>query len=911
MSSKVNSEIYKKINQMSAECSWLDVKMSLQNIAMQTVDILKMIGSDQCDPLITVTIHRIHKYNKYKYRRIISEGDFAKQQDENEYVNINTGFVGKSIREKESIIVSDVKNKKHKNIYNQVNSQTRSELIFPIVDQDGVVYGAINAESSAKKYFNNDIFVEVMSIISGFILSKFIQDDTNSIVQYIKSIHKSACKRRVIEIDDLKSHISSICRMLQLELGAGSASIAIFNDNIGQSYTFDSGINEIPCDKHPICEHSAKMVISNDFVKKHITSRAVIHLTKIHLGEVIDITEEDPNCCSPILNDLYLSVFKLSSHLSCIFIIIDPVRPTTSYTETKKYFDVVNNIIKRFIENRHYRLTRLQRDFISSLYEKNALLVNKKDKHSFHRNFISNEENFYMKLINNFTKAIEADRCALYLHSKQGRLYSLTSYSENFSDEELNSIISKSSIKNLFSKGQIVTITPSKRDELEYISLFMKESCFQGYKTSIFFAVLLAFGGNPIGIIVGHKRDYKVNKLLEIIDENNKTESLLPRFQTELPRFLHLRNVNSINTLRDISYEVFIREISKATGNNNINTLFIKTHNIVKKILPFNTTLFSIYTRNHTDSKSQLFEMASETKKTFSKLLSNYTPSKGADIPFPTFEPGEGLTGLLIDSSKKTHNGNLINTRFEPFIEKNGELKTECKRFWNTIVGTDKRFFYGRSFDYPENHALSGKTQIIITLNGKREEPYNESVFYPVVDSIFYHLGLYIKNEIVQISKIPEHAKIDHAFISKYPRENNIFLMIRYHNNDQERKKYFNQVRDVICNAIPNNFNLIIADGVELGTEQTLLESVKQKMLHSKYGIAILDQYYNEPTMAMNILWEHGFMTGASSESLLVLKDSTIHESPSLLDGLLVKNIDLSNLITVHEAITSWVSGLK
>jgi len=141
------------------------------------------------------------------------------------------------------------------------------------------------------------------------------------------------------------------------------------------------------------------------------------------------------------------------------------------------------------------------------------------------------------------------------------------------------------------------------------------------------------------------------------------------------------------------------------------------------------------------------------------------------------------------------------------------------------------------------------------------------------------------------------------AFLHRHPYDTNVFVMMRYHENER-----FRDIEQTIRGSLS-------AHGLEAhlakdrAFSDDLWENVRIYMHACNYGIAIFEQIH-EKDFNPNISLELGYMY-AWGKRCLLLKDGSMQKLPTDMCGKLYKDFDTDNIRSSLSArIDEWVRDL-
>ncbi|MEM9276078.1 MAG: hypothetical protein AAGA80_24425, partial [Cyanobacteria bacterium P01_F01_bin.143] len=256
----------------------------------------------------------------------------------------------------------------------------------------------------------------------------------------------------------------------------------------------------------------------------------------------------------------------------------------------------------------------------------------------------------------------------------------------------------------------------------------------------------------------------------------------------------------------------------------------------------------------------------------------------------PVFERGNGITGRVIDSEESEI--------FVPRVELFERADLNCKSYWNKILSTQRRYFYGKQIEF------GGKVAILVII-GARTPYFQEQIFLDTIKNLFDVLADFIyisdKKNVRLLSTQKFSYKLTEKIIAERgPETKNVFLVIRFIDND----KYKN-IRQIIKSVLAEHgLNMLVAD--DRSYHHTLGMNLEAYMNSCKYCIAILDSI----DINANIAYELGYMRSSLAECL-ILKDKNVGKLNNAdFVHQIFEPVDLDNLETIRPKIEKWLYSL-
>lgn len=283
-----------------------------------------------------------------------------------------------------------------------------------------------------------------------------------------------------------------------------------------------------------------------------------------------------------------------------------------------------------------------------------------------------------------------------------------------------------------------------------------------------------------------------------------------------------------------------------------------------------NESYFVIYTLNPQDNCLQMSNISSQ----FAEL-----PPRQ-----PTFKYGQGLTGRVVTEPSRE--------LFIPRVESTNETDKYCKTYWNSVLQTQFRYFYGKRIDFDDTIA-------VLTVIGKRPSYFQEQLFESTIKSLFRFLAesIELTSPKREIFAYPQYTK--QILEDTGPKEKNVFLMIPY----RADKKYAS-IRSAIRETLSSHgYNLLVADDHKYS--DTLSENLTAYMDACRHGIAVIDTNTFNP----NIAYEIGYLRKAGVK-LLILKSNKVRIKYADLQSLLYDAVDFDSIDSVVASTEKWMNGL-
>jgi guanylate kinase len=136
--------------------------------------------------------------------------------------------------------------------------------------------------------------------------------------------------------------------------------------------------------------------------------------------------------------------------------------------------------------------------------------------------------------------------------------------------------------------------------------------------------------------------------------------------------------------------------------------------------------------------------------------------------------------------------------------------------------------------------------------------------------------------------------------ISKYPYDKNVFLMMKFRNNNQRVYKFIQRTLE------SNGYNCVRADEAEWDITRNTYNPIAA-LYCCKFGIALFDEPEPKSEYSSNVAYELGMMHSQLKECL-VLRHTSLESAP--FDLVKELYIDYQDNLELEEVINSWVGKL-
>lgn len=255
------------------------------------------------------------------------------------------------------------------------------------------------------------------------------------------------------------------------------------------------------------------------------------------------------------------------------------------------------------------------------------------------------------------------------------------------------------------------------------------------------------------------------------------------------------------------SMEKLMKRLPDLSLCKSEHELYTELHHIIGEELPQGEKYFSIL-ESYVEGDSEVrLHMTDASRSVLAKKSRGNEP--------PTFGINDGLTGALLGSD--------TDFIYQPFVEAANGAKSECKLFWNTVVGSEKRYFYGRSISYDDG--VQQKT-VVIVINGERPKTFHEKQFNDVLDKLSEQLSQQLKKELIRIntpsSNLLVSPSLEISIFISYPSQREDFA-----------KDLYGVLKHCGYNPKMDSYG-----GIESG--DNIAEKLKNMMIESDLAIVLL-----------------------------------------------------------------------
>lgn len=759
----------------------------------------------------------------------------------------------------------------------RILNNTKSAVVARIERNNDIV-GVINIESDCVKDFDREITRHVLEYISNIISPILSIDDYRNILQKHNSMFSGVLaiienhSKTTLEVF-FKAVVDTFCFEFRLEASALFVGL--------DSSKFQLAAHSYLDNYSKSCEMGKTFTCDKTLLTRSIaaTSNAPISKQNIKFSELVGINNVDIDDDGQI-NFVRLYKFDIHTEFKYVLVAISNNQSNPpDITNAKRYSRLIESFTRTYFELENNRLEKQEAVLVGELY---SLAISENSHYTF-----------LEAAAEKLNTMLNATACFILLvRSTTENKKPITQDSKYFLVTEVGS----SYAKNTLDSGDIVDFLNTTASEVT------------GYNQPILIT-------NDF-MMLGSTRHTKVDIVIEPFDD--KVE-----LQSDIQIIVCLADSNQLSTNRiykkvlgvDIqnSLLTIIKEIRLCMQliNNSIKILDTRSgfeiiHKIAKKIevsknfddlaktlhLMYGTTYqagdeetLSSVVQMLDNSYFSIFRLEDDGRirmSDISKKLTQLPPSS------PEFVRGDGLTGKVIDAE----NGETFVSR----VEATSGADLNCKSYWNKILSTQFRYFYGKKIEFDN-------TIGVLAIIGARTPYFQEQIFEGTIKSLFGVLAdiIHASGKRLSVSESNYYPLITKKIINNNGNmAKNIFLMIPFEGKD----KYKN-IREIIRNSIKEaGYNLLIADECQYAA--ALNENLVAYMDACKYGIAIFDSNMVNP----NIAYELGYMYKSFSKCL-ILKDKNAEITQADFVPLIFEQVDFDQLATIPPKLEKWIKSLQ
>jgi putative methionine-R-sulfoxide reductase with GAF domain len=758
----------------------------------------------------------------------------------------------------------------------RILNNTKSAVVARIERNNDIV-GVVNIESDSLDDFDTVALSDILEYISNIISQILFIDDYRSILQRNNAMFSGALA--VIEAPDKGSlqvffkHITDMfCFEFRLEAAALFISLGDVRFLLAAHSYLDSYSSRLQ-------DMGAVLTCNDTLLARALSTNfnAPISKQNINLSELIgrdNVGDDD----RPI-NFARLYKFDIHTDYKYIFVAIsnNQFNPP-DITNTKRYSRLIESFTRAYLELERKRMKKQEAVLAGELY----WLAIMSDTHS------------------NFLEAA-AEKLNLILNAKA--CYILLVRATSVDDDSVEpkskyllvSTIGSAHAENTLDYSDIInelnSATHKKNDTKEPTH----------YKKNF--------------VIPGSARNTKVDILLESFESSAETSSdiqivvcLADSNQLSDQTYKNIFGIGINNSLLTIIHEIrgCMKLINDSIKNLDTKSGFEIIHKNASKIQSSSTfddlarILHSMYGKTYQTGDDETLSSAVQMlngsyfsifvlEDSGNIRMSNVSQDRAKLPPFPPeFVKGSGLTGQVIELEK---NGEI----FVPRVETTVGADLGCKSYWNKVLSTQFRYFYGKRMEFDN-------TVGALIIIGARTPYFQEQVFENTIKSLFGVLSDIINVSGIRLSSTNYYQpNLTRQIIREHgDKEKNVFLMIPFDDKDKY-KNIREKIREILKS---HGYHLLVAD--EKHYSEHLNENLVAYMDACKYGIAVFDSDIINP----NIAYELGYLY-KSFAKCLILKDKQAAITKADFIPRLYEGVNFDKLDTVSPKVEKWIKGLK
>jgi hypothetical protein len=801
-------------------------------------------------------------------------GSYASSRRTTPKREVKEGMIARVIKQEESHILYEPDTTKlGEEKFLRILDKTQSAIVARIERSNDDIVGVINIESDRKDDFDKESMTDILTYL-GKIISQVLSNDgyRNFATKYnlmfsaaLSLIEGHATRSPEVFFRDI---VELFCLEFRLE------AVALFI-NIGESEFFTAAHSHIEsspikfpemgkrfnCDSDTLLER-AKRAPTNTYI-----SNANISLTdligKANTGE--DVMQN---------NFARLYSFDISTNRRCVMVAVSSNKSIPPDQDmTMRYTRIIEAFTKTFTQLEQKRYEKLISALAGELY---GIAINT-DAHT----------GFMERAADKLADDLEVRACyILFLRSisnkssKPHPVYELVSSSGSsdadlvIEPKDLLSLINKNVFSNLPADNKSIANRSSRYHEtnrnldIEFIHEPSDPDkrydnhiavCLVGSKPTVDQEFRRAFGIDTSGSL--SNSIHAVRQCMNLINNSIKNLDTSTGFKIIHKKARQIEQANSLEELVSCLHNLY--------GNTY---QMVNDETLSSAVQMLNDSYFTVYVL---DPKDDCFKMCDATKR-FTKL----PPEE------PAFAKGKGLTGGVINQPGEE--------LFVSRVEATNDADLACRSYWNKILSTQFRYFFGKKITY-------GTSIAVLTVIGARTPYFQEQVFESTIKSFFGVLSNMVQKASSKHSSQFRFPELTHQILERNgPREKNVFLMIPFAKKDK-----YQHIRNIIRSALSEfNYKLLVAD--DRRYTDNLWDNLIAYMDACKLCIAIVDSH----PLNSNIAFELGYLKRASTQCLM-LKDDKITEIPADLRWLLYESVDFDQIeATVPGAVKKWLRDI-
>jgi hypothetical protein len=783
------------------------------------------------------------------------------------------GMIARVIKQEESHILYEPETAKlSKEQFLRILDNTQSAIVARIERSNDDIVGAINIESDRK----DDFEIESMTIVLiyiGKIISQVLSNDGYRTFSNKYNLMFSAA------LSLIEGHASrspevffrDIVELFCLEFRLEAVALFI---NISKSNFFTAAHSHIESSPFQFPEIGKRFQCNSDTLleRAHRATNSCISHANISLSDLIGKANTEDHAKQN--NFVRLYSFDISTSRRCVLVAVSSNKSIPPDQEmAMRYTKIIEAFTKTFSQLEQKRDEKLTSALAGELY---GIAINT-DAHT----------GFMKRAADKLADDLEVRACyilflraATSISTQSQPLYELVS-STGSSDadlviepNDLLNYINKNESSNEAGYSQPITKNTSRFHgiirnlDIEFIQEPLDPDrggdnhivvCLVGSKQTEDQEFRSAFGIDTSGSLANSI--HAVRQCMNLINNSIKNLDTSTGFKIIHKKARNIEQATNFEKLAECLHSLY--------GNNY---QMVDDETLSSAVQMLNGSYFTIYVL---DPKDNCFKMCDVTKR-----FNNFPPGE------PTFAGGKGLTGGVINQPGEE--------LFVARVEITNDADLDCRSYWNKILSTQFRYFYGKKIEY-------GSTIAVITVIGARTPYFQEKVFKSTIKSFFGVLSDMIQKASSKYSSEFTYPELTNQVLQKNgKKERNIFLMIPF-----ARKDKYENVRRAIRSVLEEfNYTLVVADDRMIS--DTLFVNLIAHMDACKLAIAVIDSL----PLNSNIAFELGYLKRSSTKCLM-LKDKTITQMPADIRGHLYESVDLDQVnATIPEAVIKWLANI-
>lgn len=751
--------------------------------------------------------------------------------------------------------------------YFKVIDNTKSAFVYKITRQHDIV-GVINIESDNESDFEEEITPDYLNYVSKILSSVLLIGQYKSILdRYEKMFNRTINVMKDHETISLQPFYKDITELFRVEYRLDAALMFICKNHSDIKLASTSNTSRLmpntQLDK--ALYHNKKLLIEASYSNNY----SPLSKNNIDIGDLLTFNKDFNN---KKLKFVRLYNIRFDDQYSFILVAISHKQYNPpGYQEIKSFEKLLVSTLRAFVSLEKERIEKEKNILTNELYRLSYAEKN-------HSTFLENA-------VNLISKRIHGRSCVLVVYRK----LEIPSHIKNdglSKDIEIVSYIDSDYVNTIVNKEKLLKIID--RSVHNKITCSVENECLYYHRDNEIFIILedddTSSSGHKLALCVVNEQRAFDRICIELSNSNH--EKYLQAILYELNKSLAVINNSLISSDTINGFSIIHENHRKIESARTFDELVEVLHNLYGTIY-------------QTGSKKTLSAKLNILRGSYlaiyivedENIMMTRKSQKISELPDnpPTFKIGKGLTGKVVYKENKE--------LFVPMVESNLKANIKCKSYWNKVLSTHARYFYGKVFEF-------GGKKGIITIVGERTSHFHEQIFATTIRSIFDVMVDIIHasgERFVDQSSQATWPEITRKIISDYgSKDRNVFLMIRYLDHDK-----YSLLRERIRIILKEHgLNLLIAD--EKMYNPNLNVNLEAYMDSSDYFIAVIDETPINP----NISYEMGYMNKKSGNSL-ILKDVSINALSADFTQKLFEKVDLNKVENIDKIIHKWANSLN